>query len=330
MLPYSSPILSEQRASVHLRDRIEAVARGFGITDFLQGELGSLFDQTFAHPVSNAKYPSKRLQPGALPLEWSFSEAEPDALRIELQPFDPALPGEERLWRTAEVLTRAIEEFYGKALSEQFDAIVRSTATAQAKLNFGAFVGLVQRPHGNCEVKIYLECNPEAPALLSDDLSKVAGAVPHFISVACCAGGISQRTYYLCRDGLHAFDLEAVCAALGMAHRFPALLMAILELSEGQFHFPPDSVLLGIRRRGQESELKVELLCGMAMSSDGVPSRVERLLQSKSIDPFRRWAAMICPEKDAVLPMRIVSIKASTTRPGHLLNVYTAEPWRVS
>ena len=55
------------------------------------------FRHTFARPASDPAYRTNRLQPGVLPLEWSFSEAGPDALRIEFQPFDPDLAPEERL-----------------------------------------------------------------------------------------------------------------------------------------------------------------------------------------------------------------------------------------
>lgn len=329
MLPYSAHTRSEQIALGHLRFRVEAIARELDAVDLLQGELGNLFDRTFARPATDAEYRSNRLQPGALPLEWSFSEAESDALRIELQPFDPTLAGEERLRRTVKALVPVIEAHHGKDLADRFKLAVQSASAAGSKLNFGAFVGFVQRPNGDHEFKIYVECDPEDPALLSNELSNIAGIAPHFLSVAVSAGTISKRIYYICRDGLRALDLEAVCAVLGMLHRFPALLMTMLELTDGKFHLPPNSVLLGVRRHGKESELKVELVCGMAMSPDGVIDRIERLLQPRSVAPFRRWVAMICPEKCGALPVRVVSVKASTMQPVRL-SVYVAEPWRKS
>ena len=255
MLPCFVHTRSKQVVSDHLRVRVEAVARELGVVDLLQGELGDLFDQTFARPTSDAKYQSNRLLPGALPLEWSFSEADLDALRFEFQPFEPTLAGEERLRRTVRALAPVVEGYHGRELADQFKSAVLSASAAESKLNFGAFVGLVQRPRCGLEFKMYVECDPQDPALVSSELSNIAGTVPHFVSVAVGASTISQRIYYLCRDGLRAMDLEAVCAALGMSHRFPALLMTMLELTEGHFHLPPNSVLLGIRRHGKESEL---------------------------------------------------------------------------
>jgi hypothetical protein len=114
-----------------------------------------------------------------------------------------------------------------------------------------------------------------------------------------------------------------VCAALGLSHRFPSLLMTILELTEGEFHLSPSSVLLGIRRYGQDAELKVELVCGTAMRTDGLICRLERVFQPDMIPLFRRWRAMICPD-EVTLPVRVVSIKTSTVQ-SERLSVYAAE-----
>lgn len=325
MLQCCAHTRSEQRASDHLRVRVGAIARELGVADLVHGELGDLFDRTFARHVDDAAYRSNWLQPGALPLEWSFSEAEPDALRIELQPFDPTLAGGERLRRTVSALIPLVEAHYGKDSAAQLESAVCSALAAKSKLNFGAFLGLVHCPNGDDQLKIYVECDHEDPSLLSGDLSNIAGVAPHFLSVAVGGGAGSRRTYYICREGLHAFDLEGVCAALGMSHRFPSLLMTMLELTDGEFHLPPSSVLLGIRRHGQESELKVELICGTAMCPDGLVGRIEGLLQPNTVAPFRRWVAMICPEK-VTLPARVVSVKASTNQPVQL-SVYAAEPW---
>jgi len=221
---------------------------------------------------------------------------------------------------------RVIEAHRGKELAARFESAVRIASAADPKLTFGAFLGLVHRPLCAHEYKIYVDCDAEDPALLSEDLSNIAGVAPHFLSVAVSAGTVSKRIYYICREGLRALDLEAVCAALGMSHRFPAMLMMMLELTDGQFHFPPSSVLLGIRQQGQESELKVELVCGTAMNPDGLIRRIERLLQPNNVAPFRRWVAMICPENVGTSPVRVVSVKVSSMQSGRL-SVYAAEPW---
>lgn len=329
MLRCSAPTQSDRPASDQLRARVSALAHELAVADPVSGGLGDLFDYTFVRPATDAEYQTNRLQPGAFPLEWSFSEADAGALRFELQPFDPTLPGGERLRCTLQTLLPVIEAHFGSGQALRFESAARLALVADSKLNFGAFMGVVQRPRGDHELKIYVERSADDPTLLSNELSKISGIVPHFHSITVSDRSISQRTYYLCRDGLRALDLENVCLALGIAHRFPALLLTMLELTDGQFHLPPSSVLLGIRRDGKESELKVELVCGTAISPSGLIDRIERLLQPNTVALFRRWAELILRGRGGKLPVSVVSIKTSTMKAGRL-SIYAPEPWGAS
>jgi len=285
-----------------------------------------LFQRTFGRPMSDPAYRTNRLQPGALPLEWSFSEADPDALRIELQPFDPELAPEERLRRAGFALLQLMEDHEGKAPAEEFSSLVSPVLVERSHLAFGAFLGLVYRPFRAPQYKIYIELDPDDRAQSNSDLQMVAGFRPHFRSVAVGAGKVDERIYYLCRDGLRILDLEPLCAALGMPHRFPALLVTMLELTGGEFYLPPLSALLGLRRTGQESELKVELVAGSAIEPTGLFDRIERLLQPSAVAPFRRWAAIVYPKRPRALPVSVISIKVSAAQPARL-SIYVAEPW---
>jgi len=258
-------------------------------------------------------------------LEWSFSEGDPDALRIELQPFDPVLSGEKRFYATLRALSSLIEAHHDKELANQFSSAAQLSVSSLSKLTFGAFLGLVHRPFQNHEYKIYVECGPDQPFMITHDLSTVTGIVPHFVSVSVSGRNISERVYYICRDGLRILDLEAVCAALGLSYRFPAMLMRILELTEGKFYLPPTSVLLGIRRQREESELKVELICDTAMRLDGLIARIERSLQPGNVAAFRRWLAVIHQGNARPLRVNVVSVKSSTLH-SERLTVYAADP----
>lgn len=326
MLRCSLPTPFEQPAVHDLRARLKSAALGLGVADPMHGEMCDVFQRTFARPVGDPAYRANRLQPGALPLEWSFSEVDPGALRIELQPFDPELAPEERLRRANMALMQLAGAHEGKALAAEFASIVSPVLVQRSHLAFGAFLGLVHRPFQAPEYKIYIELDPEGGAMTCSDLKMVAGVTPHFRSVAVGAGKIDERTYYLCQDGLRILDLEALCAELGISHRFPALLVTMLELTGGEFFLPPRSVLLGLRRTGQETELKVELVCGSAVDPDGLVDRIERLLQPNTVASFRRWAAIVCPERPSALPVSVVSVRISAAQSAHL-SVYSAEPW---
>jgi len=195
-----------------------------------------------------------------------------------------------------------------------------------AHLDFGAFLGIVLRPNLTPEFKIYIELDPENRTEWCDPVSSITGAVPHFRSVGMGARGIAERFYYLCTAGFRLLDLEAVCTALGMLHRFPGLLVTVLDLTEGEFHLPPRSVLLGIRLALSGPELKVELVSGLAMDPNGLRDRIERLLRPGTLAPFQRWAGIACPTATSALPVSVVSVKVSANEPVRL-SVYAAEPW---
>lgn len=309
-----------------LRARLDTLARALSVTTPLNGELGQLFDQTFARPGSALAYRSNQLQPEALPLEWSFSETDANALRFEFQPLDPMLNGQERLQQTVHALASTIAAKHGADQAAQFQSVVRSVAAEPSALSFGAFVGVVQRPGGADGLKIYVECDPQQPRLLDHGLATLGGITPHFVSIRMGHHTFSQRTYHLCHGGLGAADLEMLCNALGIGHRQPALVLSLLALTEGRFPLPPGSVLLGLKREGEEVELKLELLCGPALAGAGLVNRVEELLQPAAIAPFRRWATLVHPGSVDTLPVRVVSLTTSPAQPPRL-SVYVAEPW---
>lgn len=301
-------------------------AQALGVADPMRGMLCDVFKRTFARPVADSVYRTNRLQPGALPLEWSFSEVDPGALRIELQPFDPELPPEERLKHTITALLHAVDSRERDALASQLESRVANDLTECSHLEFGAFLGLVQRPDRSPEYKIYIELSPEGGVSGWNHLQNIAGATPHFRSIAVSSGKIDERTYFLCHDGLRLLDLESVCAELGMLHRFPGLLMTILELTDGEFYVPPRAVLLGFRHLGQQDELKVELVSSRAIGPDELFDRITRLLQPNAVRPFQRWATIVYPKQPRAPPVSIVSVKVSAERAPRL-SVYAAEPW---
>jgi hypothetical protein len=222
-----------------------------------------------------------------------------------------------------------IEAHYDEKIAAQFQAAMdRSASDRHSPAHFGCFLGLTVHPHRAPQFKVYLELGSgyQAEAAYGGDVSShVAGAVPHLRSIATAGDELAERLYFLCRRGLRVLDLEPLCASLGMAHRFPALLMTVLELTDGEFYLSPQSALLGIRRAGSDVELKVELVSGLAMNPHGLPDRVERLLQPRAVSSFRRWMEIVRPNMPGQVDVSIVSVRVSTTI-GVQLSVYAAEP----
>jgi len=330
MLQCSTPTQCDPPAFANIYPRVTRAAHRLGVADPLTGAIGELFQSTFTRPARDPAYRTNQLQPGALPLEWSFSEGEPDALRIELQPFDPEMRSQDRLQYAIEELFSLVTLYYGKELATQFEkTVTRGVIAPLERMNFGAFLGLVLKPNVVPKLKIYVEVDPESRSGSWDVVSSLTGVVPHFRSVAIGEFGIAERFYYLCTEVFRLLDLEALCNALGMPHHFPRLLMTLLDLTEGEFYLLPRSVLVGIRTGLQGPELKIELVSTLAMSPDGLKERIERRLRPDSIKPFRRWSRVVCPRSPSALPISMVSVKISANKPARL-NLYVAEPWSES
>ena len=324
---YSAPTPCERPVPPDPCARVSAAARRFGVADPLLGATRSLFLRTFARRATDPRYLDNQLQPGALPLEWSFSELDPDALRLELQPFDTERTPLDRRRDAAAELSELVRAHYGESRSLRFDSLVgEASANSGEGLRYGAFLGFALRPEAPPELKLYVELGPHS----SCEFGKLpGGATPLFRSVAVGAGGVTERTYTSCRDGLRLLDLESVCAELALAHRFPAVLLTLLELTQSEFQLPPRSVLLAVRRDARDSELKVELVAGSALNPAGLVGRIERLLEPSALAPFRRWRHIVQGEAVDELAPSVVSVRVSAALPPRL-SVYAAEPWSAS
>src|SRR3954454_22702850 len=87
ILPFSAPTRSEPApAATLVRARLAEFSNAMGVADVPAIPLDALIDRTFARQPDDPLFLSNWLMPGALPLEWSFSEDEPGALRFEMQP----------------------------------------------------------------------------------------------------------------------------------------------------------------------------------------------------------------------------------------------------
>ncbi|MET0239298.1 MAG: hypothetical protein ABW184_05300 [Sphingobium sp.] len=289
--------------------RLGHAAQALGIGDPAPA-LATLLGETFARPGDDPVYRGNHLLPGALPLEWSFAEDNPDALRFEMQPCDPSM-------RPAERLAHAIAAIRALAAADQGEAAAARLADMAGAVgsprDFGAFLGFAFHARRRTEYKIYLEAGQGEPALLP-------GTTPHFHSLSLGPNGLAQRHYHLCSDGLRLLDLEPLCDRLGLSHHFPSLIVMLLDLTDGAFHLPPRSALLGVRG----GELKVELVVGSAAEQAGLSTRIAASLSPGAGVSFRRWAALVAPAGRIDPLLRVVSIRVRADAPLSI-SVYAAE-----
>jgi hypothetical protein len=258
-----------------------------------RSRLGDVIEATFTRPLSDSAYRRNALAPGGLPLEVSFSEEQPDQLRLDLQPFDvdcsPPL-------RRDRVLA-ALGTHAGTSRHDRSETWLPYASPQR----FGAFLAAVFGPEDLTTVKAYLELDPAltprklprsvapAAALVAEH---VAGVVPHLVAIADGGNGTSERVYLACPGGLRILSLDGLLTRMGIGHRMPALATAVAALTGGRLLLPEDSALIAVGERASSLELKIELLSGaLAGPEQETLATVERLLTDRpaSLAAFRRW-----------------------------------------
>ncbi|RKH47666.1 hypothetical protein [Corallococcus sicarius] len=297
------------------------------------GHLGELFERTFALPGGDPRYAGNALVPGALPLEVSFSEGAPEQLRFDVEPFGPLLAARERLAQAEHTLRAQARQSFPPATTTALDAVFepwhgRSPGEAA---RFGAFFGAVLDGTGLAELKLYRETGPveSLPSHVKQEALAVStllpGVEPHLHSIAVGRGGVAERLYLLCRQGLRLRGLERLAAEAGMTGSFPAFLQTVTLLTGGRLVLPPDSAIIGVRRKPDGWELKLELLPGaLAPSHVARRAAVEQVLAGRpeAWRAFRRWMEAVRPEgTTSAGEITVVSVRvAPSTLPA--LNVY--------
>jgi len=316
-----------------VRDWLSGVAARLCVADPAP-VLGLLLDRTFGRPRGDRDCAANTLALGAAPLELSFSEREPTALRLDLEPFEPGLSPAERRAETVEVTAATLRSSFGAEAAELFGkASAPWLAPAARAERFGAFYGAAFDADGPAEATLYLELPRDdgwmppgaGPGLLDTVCAHLPAAAPLMHAISCNRAGLAELTSFAYLDELRLLDLAPLFGALGLAHRAPALLDAALALTGGLFALPAGTVVLGLRRTAAGIELKLELL--LACLPVDAWGAVERLLAARPAltAAFRRWRmAMGEGGKDGCARPGVVNVVSARTGPegGVELNVY--------
>ncbi len=285
---------------------------------------------TFTRPLDDPAYGRNALVPGGWPLEVSFSEENPDKLRLDLQPSDVDCSAMAR----RELALQVVRQHAGPGCRDRAEAWLAHTAP----VGFGALLGAAFGSRdlataGAYTVKAYLELDHAAdPGSLPGRMGRAAalvakcvpGAVPHLVALAVNSDGPAacpQRLYLACRGGLRILSLEALLARFGLRHRLPALAATVAALTGGRLLLPEDSALVAIGERDGSVELKIELLAdALAGPQTATLAAIERLLLERpaSLAAFRRWRrALAAPPPHAGLsPLGGPSPPAGLSPPG--------------
>jgi hypothetical protein len=273
--------------------------------------------------VGSAGYGTNALLPGLTPLEVSFSELTPEALRLD---FQPDLGGGRSPARLVAALRGTIAEHFEEDLAREFASRTRSLWAHPGEAGFGAFVGAACDGSGLREAKVYcplewVRAGDELRPLAAAAKAELSGLSDLMRAVGVERGGVVERAYLVCRNEIELLSLEPLLQRFGLAHRLPELVVTLLRLTGGSFVLMPGSTVIGLRRRRGGVEVKIELLPHAVPAPDRLDA-VTGLLAERpaSQAAFRRWwRALAAPETHAELGA--ISVRVTRDH-GVRLNVY--------
>lgn len=310
--------------------RLQTAAKQIGTADPVP-YVKPLLDRTFELPEGDPRYARNSLMPGAAPLEPSFSEREPQALRFTLQPLGPqSSPTDRRAEATREMRRLVGSQFGPRALhwfderSEQWRGM-----GSRAGLDYGAFFGSGYDGQGLQSSKIYYELTPGQvsgfPHMLDgvvrDTTNLVQGLQPLFTTITCRRRSGHQRATFLHRGPLKLSELQPLCERLGLSHQLPSLMRVLGLTLGGRFELPADSTVVAVGSSDDGPELKVEVLLGRLPD---VPESFFQLLQMglaerpKELRALSRWLQAFSPGDDgwpgnpSVLSVRVSRQRSAT------------------
>jgi hypothetical protein len=278
--------------------------------------LGAVLDATFDRPPGDPGYPANALAPGAAPLELSFSEREPAALRLDAELFGPRCAPAHRRERTVATVSAIARRAFGAASAHGFDSAVRPWLRSTPS-RFGAFFGTALDASGLVEATVYLELPRDDVSMLPEPASAPfgparevisAGVRPLMHAVSVGRAGVTERLSLVCLESLHLLDLESLLASARLADRLHALLDAARPLTGRRLVVPPGGAILGFRQQPDGLEVKLELLvAGWPVDALGA---VTRLLAARaaSSGAFLRWRRALAGSAYPG-PVNVVSVR---------------------
>lgn len=322
------------RASDVIKHRLRTAARRLGARDPLES-LGGVIERSFDLPLGDPRYGNNSLAPGFLPIEHSFSELTPQALRLDMELAGPTASPFSRREETSREVRRIVHQHYGRPALRFFDERSEGwrTGSISGRARYGAFFGAAFDEQGPVEVKSYYEMEPDQVNALPPNLqhavrvaiAALPGLQPIFTSVACGRARGAQRVYLFHPGELRLLDLEPLMHQLGIGQQLPSVLAALGVITGGRFTLPAGSTVIGLRDTPRGMEMKLEIL--LPAFTDP-PEQMHGLIQlhlaqrPEAQRALRQWMQAMTPD-DAEGPgdMSVVGVRVNPDLPARL-NIY--------
>ena len=288
-----------------------------------------LLEKTFSLPAGDPRYAANSLTPGAAPLEPSFSELEPGALRFTVEPLGPEAGPMDRRDEATREMRRLVRCFFGHDALHWFDDVSEEfrDSGSGSRLHYGAFFGSSYDEDGLAASKVFYETRPEQVQSLPLPLFRVVttvlrlmpNLVPLFTSIACRREHGSQRMTFLHRGLLRLAEMGPMLGELGLGQHHPRIMQMFGLVLGGRFDLPDKSVLLAIEHGFHGPELELYVLLGMIPD---LPQNFLDLLamglteRPRELNAMLRWLGAFTPEStDWPGNFSVLSIKVSPHGP---------------
>jgi len=317
-----------QALAPRIAQRLRQAAQRLGTVDPVPS-VSALLERSFALPQGDPRYANNALTPGAAPIEPSYSEVQPGALRFNLQPLGPEASGVDRRDDATREMRRLVNAFMGREALRWFDESSepwRGFGTG-SNLTYGAFFGSSYDQDGLCGSKVYYESDPGKVSSLPGGLFRVVSTAltvmpqlrPLFTTIAAMRDFCGQRLTFAHAQPLRLTDLQPLLDALGLGHRMPGILQILGLVLGGRFDLPANSTLIGVGSAPDGPEIEVYVLLGMIPD---LPPQFLSLLtlglseRPRELSALERWMNAFTPE-DNVWPGRfsILSVRTNTSMP---------------
>lgn len=246
----------------------------------IAGVIADDLSEALPWDLQDARYLRNTLAPGSPPVEVSFAEMQPHALRVDLEPWCFGMTPPQRRQRAAAMAVRWAAELFspviGREYEQSLDSVCRLPIGQSA--SFGAYLGATFDGRGLAEVKLYSEWNGGFPdgspnrlvATARTALATIPGLTPHFASFSCGRSECVPRLYFICREDLPLLALRDVLDAAGLSHKLAELASLLLPLAGVGAILPAGAGVLSFRVAAGVLDCKLEIL-GRALP---VPGRI--------------------------------------------------------
>ena len=310
--------------ATRVRNRLSTWAHHLHTAD-PAGDLDPLLRRTFTRDDPLA-YGRNMLMPMALPVEPSFSEDQPDKMRVTLQPLPPEAPGVDRRDEVTASMRHFVNGLAGSEAIRWFDRVSEPFRGFQhnADLNYGAFFGTAHDRNGLYTSKVYYETPegrgaidglpPQLIRVVMTAMQGIPGLTPLFTTIAARRDAGEQKLTFACTAPVKLSELQPTLDVLGLGNRLGSIMQTLGLVLGGRFELPAHSALMafGHGRHGPDFEIYVLL-----DSLEDVPPSFLSLLglneRPRALRAFERWMGAFTPE-DEYWPGRFSIISLRTNR----------------